>query len=152
MYDFPVFLSLSDMPVVIIGGGKIAFRKAVKLEPSGADITVVAPEFHADFEQWAPGKKITMIKDKARPEHISGAFLIISASGSREAINMLKAHHSPNQLINGADDKTFGNTAFPAVLKEKEFHIAVSTGGRSPRLAKAIKNHLHSIKNQLRHL
>lgn len=152
MYDFPVFLSLTEMPVVIIGGGKIAFRKAVKIEESGADITVVAPEFHIDFDQWMQEKNIKKIKDKARPEYIEGAFLIISASGSTEAKEMIKTYHRPNQLINGADDKTFGNTAFPAVIKEKEFQIAVSTGGRSPRLAKAIKNYLASIKNQLRHL
>ncbi|WP_457826256.1 NAD(P)-dependent oxidoreductase, partial [Staphylococcus aureus] len=47
---YPVQLNLKDRHVVIIGGGKIAWRKFSKLVTEPCTIDVVSPEFHEAFE------------------------------------------------------------------------------------------------------
>src|SRR5204863_8626626 len=40
---YPVFLNLRSRPVLVVGGGKVAFSKIPGLLASGARVTVVAP-------------------------------------------------------------------------------------------------------------
>ena len=46
---FPISLKLQQQPCLLVGGGKIAYRKAVLLAKAGAVIHVVAPEIEADL-------------------------------------------------------------------------------------------------------
>jgi len=41
---FPISLKLQQQPCLIVGGGKIAYRKAVLLSQAGAIIDVLAPD------------------------------------------------------------------------------------------------------------
>ena len=43
-FSYPAMLDLKNKKCVIIGGGKVAVRKALPLIEAGADLTVIAPE------------------------------------------------------------------------------------------------------------
>src|SRR5204863_3586046 len=47
----PVFLRLDGHPVVVVGGGTVALRKAAWLRRAGARVTVVAPGVHAELDR-----------------------------------------------------------------------------------------------------
>lgn len=44
MAYFPLFVDLKDKNILVIGGGKVAFRKVLKLIPFEAKIIIVSPE------------------------------------------------------------------------------------------------------------
>ena len=50
MSYFPFFVDLQDAPALIVGGGTVALRKAEKLLPYGAEVTVIAPEICAELK------------------------------------------------------------------------------------------------------
>ena len=45
----PIFLRVEARPVVVVGGGEVALRKAQWLLKAGAQVTVVAPQLHAEL-------------------------------------------------------------------------------------------------------
>lgn len=47
------FIDVEKMPILVIGGGKVAKRKTKKLLKAGAHVTAVAPEFHLTFPKEA---------------------------------------------------------------------------------------------------
>ena len=49
MQYLPLFVKLTDKPVLIVGGGSVALRKAGTLLSAGAKLTVVAPDFAAEY-------------------------------------------------------------------------------------------------------
>ena len=50
MSYFPFFVDISDRECLIVGGGKIAYRKACAVLKYGAKVLVVAPEICEEFE------------------------------------------------------------------------------------------------------
>src|SRR5262249_37443197 len=72
---FPIFLKLTDEPVVVIGGGHIAARKIALLARAGARITVVAPELVPELEAARDEGRIAHINAEFAPEHLEGARL-----------------------------------------------------------------------------
>ncbi|MFD2703898.1 precorrin-2 dehydrogenase/sirohydrochlorin ferrochelatase family protein [Salibacterium lacus] len=145
MFNFPLFLDLTGKPVVVIGGGTIASRKISKLTAAGANIVVVAPEVKEEVRALYEKDEIHWVKDVCRPDYLSSAFLIVSASGDPEACRIIKETVHPHQLLNAADDPENGNAAFPASFQEGEYHIAVSTEGHSPSAAKDLKQRLRNL-------
>ncbi|SFM03846.1 precorrin-2 dehydrogenase/sirohydrochlorin ferrochelatase family protein [Salibacterium qingdaonense] len=142
MFNFPLFLDMAGKPVVVIGGGTIASRKINKLLEAGANIVVVAPGVNAPVRDLYEKGEIHWVKDECRPDYLSSAFLIVSASGDPEARRIIHESVHPHQLVNGADEPQLGNAAFPASFEEEGYHIAVSTEGQSPAAAKSLKQKL----------
>ena len=78
---FPVFIPLKGQPVLLIGGGKVALRRAETLARFGAELTVVAPEILPAFTPLA-----RCLLRPFRPEDVrEGYRLVIAASSDREA-------------------------------------------------------------------
>ncbi|MFD2627048.1 precorrin-2 dehydrogenase/sirohydrochlorin ferrochelatase family protein [Salibacterium salarium] len=142
MFNFPLFIHMEGKSAVVVGGGKIACRKVNKLLDAGAKITVIAPELHDDLMCHYLKENIHWIKDVCKADYLTSAFIIISASGNKEAQDIIRQSSSPYQLVNGADNQKLGNVAFPASFQEDMFHVAVSTNGASPAKAKSIKQKL----------
>ena len=59
MRYYPVFLDLRDRPCVIVGGGRVAERKAISLLEAGADVTVVSPTLTPKLQTLSLSGKIT---------------------------------------------------------------------------------------------
>ncbi|MFB5663331.1 bifunctional precorrin-2 dehydrogenase/sirohydrochlorin ferrochelatase [Alteribacillus sp. HJP-4] len=144
MFDFPVYMTIEKKKAVIIGGGTIALRKAEKLLSAQAEVIVVAPDLHQDLFSLYEKESIVWIKDICRREYFEDAFIIVSASGDKQAQAVIEAAARENQLVNGADNPSIGNIAFPATIESREVHIAVSTNGRNPALAKKLKQKISS--------
>ncbi|WP_170031438.1 precorrin-2 dehydrogenase/sirohydrochlorin ferrochelatase family protein [Alteribacillus bidgolensis] len=142
MFNFPVFINLENKDVVVIGGGSVANRKVKKLLSASAKVTVVAPELHSELEPLYTNGKIHWLKESCKPKHLTSAFMVISASGNKEAQHIINSTVAPHQLVNGADNPSIGNIAFPASFEEEDYHIAISTKGKNPSAAKKLKQQL----------
>ena len=139
---YPIMLDISNKLCVVIGGGKIAYRKVIPLLKAGANIHIVSPEICDEINKlWTEQKVKVFLKEveKADYEH---AFMIITATNSKEINEQIYKNTSENQLVNIVSDQEMGNFHIPASLVRGRLVISVSTGGASPTLAKKIRNDL----------
>ncbi len=140
---YPVNIKLSGLPCLVIGGGHVALRKIGTLLEEEADVTVMAPEVCEGIQKLAEEHRISWIPEVYDKGKEDGFFLVISASGNKEAADFLSAAAKIKKfLYNSADFPKAGNCHIPARLKKGSLMISISTEGRSPAMAKYMKNRL----------
>lgn len=135
----PIMLDISNRNCVVFGGGKIALRKIIKLIEYGAKVTVVSPKIIEEIKEL----KLNLIYGVYDEKYLHSAFLVIAATND-EQINKEIYHKSieKNLLILNVNGKENSNIIFPAVKKEGNITIAVSTNGTSPAKAKQIRDNI----------
>lgn len=132
----PLMFNLVDKEMVIIGGGCVGLRKAIKLLPYGGKLKVVSLSFTEGFQSLENIKLTLAPYEKA---HIQGAALVVAAT-SDGALNaqIYRDCQLEKILCNVVDDPTRSDVIFPASIQKGEITFAVSTSGNSPLLSKKI--------------
>lgn len=146
MSYFPFMIELDNERCLIAGGGTVAYRKVCSMLEFGAVVTVVSPEFCPELLELAEHPaRLTLIKRCVQPQDIDGAFVVIMATDD-EKVNhdMAELCRQQRILVNVVDVKADCGFYFPAIIKDKEVVISVSTGGQSPVLAGTIKRNIES--------
>lgn len=146
MSYFPFMIELNNERCLIAGGGTVAYRKVCSMLEFGAVVMVVSPEFCPELLELAEHPaRLTLIKRCVQPQDIDGAFVVIMATDD-EKVNHEMAELCRQQriLVNVVDVKADCGFYFPAIIKDKEVVISVSTGGQSPVLAGTIKRNIES--------
>lgn len=146
MEFLPLFFSLKDRCVLVVGGGEVALRKVTLLTKAQAKVFVVSPDVHNEIESLLEkrGGKIQL-----RPfEHddVEGMSLVVAATDVPE-VNETVAQCA-NQLnipVNVVDQPKLGNFIFPAIVDRSPIIAAVSSGGSSPVLARLLRAKLESV-------
>lgn len=136
-----MFVELKNKAVLIVGGGAVALRKAQKLEPYGARLTVTAPRILPELAS-LPGVRLRRREFRVsdlRPRPT----LVIAATDDR-AVNgdisaLCQRRHIP---VNVADDPSLCSFLFPALVQRGDFSAGISTGGASPAAATYFKERL----------
>jgi precorrin-2 dehydrogenase/sirohydrochlorin ferrochelatase len=143
MRYYPVFLDLRDRRCLIAGGGEVAERKALSLFEAGADIVIISPTLTPRLRTLMQSGKISHKARTFEDADIAGAYLVIAATDS-EKINSHIGQLCRNGqvLVNVASPPEESSFIVPSVVDRGELLIAVSTGGRSPALSKAIRQEL----------
>ncbi|MBU9719870.1 MULTISPECIES: precorrin-2 dehydrogenase/sirohydrochlorin ferrochelatase family protein [Bacillaceae] len=137
---YPVMLHLCSKPIVVIGGGAVAERKVVGLLDGGATaITLVSPEITDTLRELVREGIVVWQQKQYEKNDLEGAFLIIAATDCASVNTEVLQGKAPNQLVNIADNPGQSDFQVPAVYRNGDLSIAISTGGASPMLAKKIK-------------
>ena len=143
MRYYPIFLDLKNKKCVVIGGGSVAERKAVTLLSCDADVWVISPEVTSKLIGLAKKKKLRYIKKRYEDKDIKDAFLVVAATNNREANKaVFAAANKYKCLLNIVDKPDDSNFIVPSLISRGDLTIAVSTGGKSPALAKQIRKEL----------
>lgn len=138
----PLIINLTGKKIVIVGGDKIAAKKAKLLQDEQAYITIVAEEFGDEIMDLANQNEFILLKRKAVPSDFEGAILVILATNDREVNQQLAHSLSSNQLVCVVDNSNAGNVTFPATVRRGHLQIAVTSNGASPKLTQQIKQEL----------
>ncbi len=143
---YPIFLDIEDRNVVIIGGGNVCARKAETMLKYGARVTVIAPEFHEDIDRYAREEKLTVRRKTYEERDLDGASVVI-ASTDDACINGRIARDCRRRKIpvNVVDVTHLCEFIVPAIVEQGSIQVAVSTGGKSPALARTLKEDLHDF-------
>lgn len=139
---YAINLELRGQKAVVVGGGKVAERKAAGLLEESADVTVVSPMLTDGLMKLAEAGRVSWHKKTFSQEDLDGAFLIFAATDSREVNLAVKDSAAPGQLVNIADNPDLSDFQVPSLVKRGKLSIAVSTSGASPILAKKIRSQL----------
>lgn len=137
MSYFPMFVELEGKSCLIAGGGRVALRKAEMLLSFGADVTVVAPEILPEIESL---HGVSCHRRPLEGGDIKGRALVVAATGDADTNRRVsKACMEFGIPVNAVDQAADSSFIFPAYLKEGEVVAAFSSGGRSPVLARHLK-------------
>lgn len=140
-HPFPIVLDLRDADVLVVGGGRIAARKARALTEAGAVITAVAPTFDAGFPLVAH-----RIHRTYEAEDVQGRMFVVTATGFGAVdARVSDDARAAGTWVNAADDPEHCSCYLPAVLRHGPVAISVSTGGASPALASWIRDRIAEV-------
>ena len=137
---YPLFLDLTNQPVVVVGAGKVATRKVRTLLTAGATVTVIAPVVTAALRRL---KAVRWLRRPYQAGDLRGARLVVAATDDLAVNRKVCAEaQRRRQLVNCAAPPEAGNFIVPAMVRHGAFTIAISTGGASPAAAKALRQKL----------
>ncbi len=146
MEYLPVFLQLRAARAVIVGGGRIAARKADLLIRAGARLTVVAPRLHEDLCSRAAAGELTHLPESFVPAHLDGATIAVAATGLRDVnIAVSDAARERGVPINVVDDASLSSFIFPAIIDRSPVIVAVGSAGQAPVLARWVRERIEAI-------
>lgn len=143
---YPVYLDLRRKKCLVVGGGKVAERKVRSLLDCGAEVYVVSPQLTTELAGMNRAGEIVYIERNYTTTDLESAFLVISATDDekinrRVAVDCLER----NILINVVDDPAKCNFIVPAVFRQGALSVSVSTEGKSPLLARKIREDLPAV-------
>ena len=143
---FPAFLDLRGRPCVVVGGGAIGERKVDDLLGAGARVTLVSPALTPRLAALTAAGLLTHRRRLFRRADVRGAALVIAATGV-PAVDAAVAAEARRRraLVNVVDRPAECDFILPSVLRRGGLQIAVSTGGRSPALAREIRKRLERV-------
>jgi precorrin-2 dehydrogenase/sirohydrochlorin ferrochelatase len=128
---------------LVVGGGTVALRKVKNLLQCGAIIDVVSPAFCEELTTMGKEGLVTLILRHFEDHDIKGRMLVFAAT-SDEAVNrrIYELCRKNNILVNTVDDPEKCNFLVPATLRRGALTIAVNTEGKSPLLARRIREEM----------
>jgi precorrin-2 dehydrogenase/sirohydrochlorin ferrochelatase len=141
-------LNLEGRNVLVVGGGRIALRKVKTLIPTGAHITVVAPQIDPEFETLKADEpsSITLKQRPYEPLDLRCVFMVFICT-DQPAVNAQVSNDARARriLVNNACDYLDGDFIVPARMDFGEnIAVTVSTQGRAPSLAKKLKQKIQT--------
>jgi siroheme synthase-like protein len=138
-FSYPIVLDLTDVPVLLVGGGDVALRKAKGLVAAGAVVTVVAPEVD---DELAAAVAAVHRRPYAAAD-VTGHRLVLTATDDPEVNGRVAGDaQAAGVWVNSADDPERCTFILPAVVREGRVLAAVTTGGSSPALASHLRDEI----------
>jgi precorrin-2 dehydrogenase/sirohydrochlorin ferrochelatase len=140
----PIILDLTGRKALVVGGGRIAYRKAKALADEGAQVTVISPNFVDDFSTMP---NATLVQRTFEAGDTEGFQLVITATGNHAVDQLIYDEgNARGTWVNSADDPDRCSFYLAATHRDGNVIVAVSTEGKSPALASHLRN---TIADQL---
>jgi len=144
MKHLPIFVDLKDQPVLVVGGGDVAYRKVQSLLKVQAHITVIAESFSPGFET-LNNSNLTLVETSYHEEFLEHKWLVIAATDNNEVNQSIYEDATSRRiLINVVDSPKLCRFIFPSIVDRSPLVIAISSGGAAPVLARIWREKLES--------
>lgn len=166
---FPIFLKLNELHTLIVGGGYVGLEKvtAVLANSPSATVTLVAPEIREEIREVASRfPNLALLHREYQPEDLAGKDLVLVATNNKELNIRIKQQARERKILaNVADTPAQCDFYLSSVVPKGHLKIAISTNGKSPTVAKRVKevlleafpdeieqvlDHLQEIRNSLK--
>lgn len=145
---YPIFLKVTQLNVLIVGGGNVGLEKLTFLLKSSpnAKVTVVAPHFHANLIKLAQKHAVELVEDVYKVSYLEGKHMVIATTDvipvNIEVYNNCKERHI---LVNVADNPPYCDFYMGGIVTKGNIKIAISTNGKSPTLAKRLRQFFEDV-------
>ncbi len=134
----PLLFNLQDQKALVVGGGKVAYRRILKLLESGMWVTSVSLDFSAALIR-AEDKRLTRIQAVYQIDYLKGIDLVVAATDNRVVNEQIKRDCETLKIAcNRVDDPDHSDFIFPSVIRRGDLTLSVCTEGASPFLTKSI--------------
>ncbi len=146
MEYLPIFVDLKNRPCLVVGGGDIAARKAGLLRKAQAKVTIVAPTVSATTQALIDADELSWINGTFSKDLLSGNSLVIAATDDEKVNQQVYQQAKQNNiLVNVADCPELCDFILPSILDRSPIVVAVSSGGKSPILARQLRARLETL-------
>lgn len=146
---FPIFLKLEQLSVLIVGGGYVGMEKlsAILNNAPAAKITLVAPQIsEAIIETANQFKNINLVRKVYDSTDLEGHDIVIAALNDQVVSKQVATDAKTKKiLVNAADKPELCDFYLGSVVKKGNLKIAISTNGKSPTIAKRVKEFLNNV-------
>jgi uroporphyrin-III C-methyltransferase/precorrin-2 dehydrogenase/sirohydrochlorin ferrochelatase len=146
MEYLPLFHQLREQPVLLIGGGEVALRKARLLAQAGARLRVVTLKLHPELEKLLEQTGGVYQLRGWQAGDCQGHVLVVAATENSmlnaEVAAEAKALHVP---VNVVDTPDLCSVIFPAIVDRSPLVVAVSSGGHAPVLARLVRAKIETV-------
>ncbi len=142
---YPIFVDLRDQNVLVVGGGEVAERKIKNLLTHGCRISVSSRHLSPYLKELVECGTLRLIDPDSLDESFDTVFMVITATDD-PALNSWIASKARARgiLVNSVDQPRDCTFIMPSIVRAGALQIAISTGGKSPALAKKIRCELES--------
>ena len=141
----PFSSTSANQPCLLIGGGKIALRKAELLVAAGAKLRVVAPQIDQNLAELVDHYDGELYRREAETSDLRDCVLMIAASDDAE-LNRRMAETARLQRVpvNVVDDRDACSVILPTIIDRSPVLVAISSGGESPVLSRTLRSRLEA--------
>jgi precorrin-2 dehydrogenase/sirohydrochlorin ferrochelatase len=141
-FGYPVFLELQGKRALVVGRLAVEEGKVEGLLAAGATVHVVVEGRHG-VEELSQMEGVTASCREFRPSDLDDADICVaSSSRASERDTIAREARARGVLVNVMDDVKNCDFAAPAIVRRGDLVIAISTGGKSPALAKRLREEL----------
>ncbi|WP_396586558.1 siroheme synthase CysG [Bermanella sp. R86510] len=146
MKFLPLFFDLKQRPVLIVGGGEVAYRKARLLIEAHAIVTIISPKVSERLEELISENKGKINQDAYKGQALDSYALVVAATDDRTVNEDIADKAKSLQIpVNVVDQPEAGTFIFPAIIDRDPVIAAVSSGGASPVLARLLRTRLEAL-------
>lgn len=145
---YPIFLKVAELEVLIVGGGNVGLEKLAFLLKSSpnAKVTIVSIHFLPELLALAKNHNAEIIEAAYHNSFLKGKHLVIATTDSIEVNIQVHADcRQRNILVNVADNPPYCDFYMGGIVTKGNIKIAISTNGKSPTLAKRLRQFLEEI-------
>lgn len=139
MVYLPLFINVSDLRVLVVGGGKVGTKRALHFCRMGADVTVLSKAFSEELKAEKNVKRVEADASLITQVELSNYDIIVTATDNRDLnssiCTMAKNMH---KLCNDPTDPAKSSVIFPVYYEDEDVGIAVTTFGKSSLTAELI--------------
>lgn len=143
MSAYPLMLEGTSITALVVGGGAVATRKTRALLDAGARVRLVSPEISPELALLVERDDLLSVtRAPYEPSQLDGATFVIAATND-SSVNAAIARDARERglLVNVVDAPESGTCVTPAVYRNGELVVAVSTG-RVPSAAARIRDRI----------
>ncbi len=140
MAYFPMFIEINQKKCLIVGGGKVALRKAQVMSDFGAAVYVIAPIIIQEIKALAD---VTYYEIEIQLQDIKDYDIVIAATDDKILDHSISVFCKEKKIpINSVDNIEDCSFIFPAYIKQKDVVAAFSSGGKSPVISQYLKEEM----------
>lgn len=139
---FPVFFKLDTLTTLLVGAGYVALEKltAIYQNSPNANLRIVAPEISEDVRRYIQEKNIPFAERAFEPADLNGIDLAIVAINDKTISKEIHAACAAGKVLtNVADTPDLCDFYLGSIVQKGNLKIAISTNGKSPTIAKRVK-------------
>lgn len=145
MSGYPILFNVTQRPVLIVGGGAVAARKAAALLKANARVTIISPALHENARALLP--RIRWVEARYSTAHLHDVrpVLVFAATDQPDVNRQVVADaRAANMLVNAVDDAAAGDFSSMYAVEGAPLTIALATGGQSPALLREAAQHIEA--------
>jgi precorrin-2 dehydrogenase / sirohydrochlorin ferrochelatase len=145
-------LKLEGKTIIVVGGGSEAYRKTRSFVDSGATIWIISKDFSEEIQSLAKAKKVALVKTEIKnaQDFVNSLnpkpdILLAVTNNSELNLELIKAAKNLGCTVYSVDNPALSDFILPAVAYIGDVKITVSTSGKSPAMARLLRERIEKL-------